>query len=89
MKVVDGWEMRGGELFPGTDDHPYPSDERYFEHCGTNKPYGKFFSSQNAALVLFRIPGRGQGFRISVNYRPNPEGKSHQIISVYSSESYY
>jgi hypothetical protein len=32
-------------------------------------------SSQNAALVSYRVPRAGQGFTVSVKFLPNPDRK--------------
>ncbi|XP_017145148.1 corticotropin-releasing factor-binding protein [Drosophila miranda] len=64
MAFVDGWELNG-EYFPGIKDHHRPLEERVYEFCNNYKQWPrisnkKFFrSSQNAALLQYRIPGRG------------------------------
>ncbi|XP_017058714.1 corticotropin-releasing factor-binding protein isoform X2 [Drosophila ficusphila] len=63
MAFVDGWELNG-EYFPGIKDHHRPLEERVYEFCNnyrqprvSNKKF--FRSSQNAALLQYRIPARG------------------------------
>ncbi|XP_034489398.1 corticotropin-releasing factor-binding protein-like, partial [Drosophila innubila] len=64
MAFVDGWELNG-EYFPAVKDHHRVLEERVYEFCNNNKQWPrfsnkKFFrSSQNAALLQYRIPGRG------------------------------
>ncbi|EDW84454.1 uncharacterized protein Dwil_GK13130 [Drosophila willistoni] len=64
MAFVDGWELNG-EYFPGIKDHHRALDERVYEFCNNYKQWPrisnkKFFrSSQNAALLQYRIPARG------------------------------
>ncbi|XP_030370918.1 corticotropin-releasing factor-binding protein [Scaptodrosophila lebanonensis] len=64
MAFVDGWELNG-EYFPGIKDHHRPLEDRVFEFCNNYKHWPrisnkKFFrSSQNAALLQYRIPARG------------------------------
>lgn len=65
---MDGWEL-GGELFPGEVDAPL--EGRVHEFCGRLKKK-VFRSSGNAALIQYRIPSRGDGFRITVRYTKNP-----------------
>ncbi|XP_017874113.1 PREDICTED: corticotropin-releasing factor-binding protein [Drosophila arizonae] len=64
MAFVDGWELNG-EYFPSIKDHHRLLEDRVFEFCNNNKQWPrfsnkKFFrSSQNAALLQYRIPTRG------------------------------
>ncbi|XP_020811225.1 corticotropin-releasing factor-binding protein isoform X1 [Drosophila serrata] len=64
MAFVDGWELNG-EYFPGIKDHHRPLEERVYEFCNNYRQWPrvsnkKFFrSSQNAALLQYRIPTRG------------------------------
>ncbi|XP_054725489.1 corticotropin-releasing factor-binding protein isoform X1 [Anastrepha obliqua] len=64
MAFVDGWELNG-EYFPGIKDHHRELEERVVEFCNNYKQLPrvankKFFrSSQNAALLQYRIPFRG------------------------------
>ncbi|XP_017000594.2 corticotropin-releasing factor-binding protein [Drosophila takahashii] len=64
MAFVDGWELNG-EYFPGIKDHHRPLEERVYEFCNNYRQWPrvsnkKFFrSSQNAALLQYRIPVRG------------------------------
>lgn len=68
---MDGWELNG-QLFPNEQDHPKPIYDRFFEICGFKKPKQVFKSSQNAALIQFRVPRRGNGFSFYVTFVENP-----------------
>merc|ERR1712137_1465636 len=71
LSIVDGWEMNG-EYFPSPQDHHLPLDERIVSDCGNSRLKSHFISSQNAALVQYRVPKLGQGFAIRVRYVKNP-----------------
>lgn len=64
MAFVDGWELNG-EYFPGIHDHHKARDDRVVEFCNNYNQWPpisnkKFFrSSQNAALLQYRILVRG------------------------------
>lgn len=78
-QFVDGWELNG-EYFPGVHDHPLSLEERVSEFCVEDRryPYRKnkrmFRSSQNAALLQYRIPKQGS-FMVSVKFHSNPDRK--------------
>ena len=74
-QVFDGWELNGN-VFPGADDHPLGVDDRSNLLCSGSASKKVFVSSQNAALVSFKIPKAGQGFRISVKYITNEDRKA-------------
>lgn len=77
MSFVDGWELNG-MYFPTEYDHPKNMDQRINEFCNDPKewPFGSvrrvFRSSQNAALIQYRIPVSGS-FMVSVRYLHNPD----------------
>ncbi|XP_053699318.1 corticotropin-releasing factor-binding protein [Sabethes cyaneus] len=77
MSFVDGWELNG-MYFPTEHDHPKSMEQRIEEFCNDPKlwpfkPVRKAFrSSQNAALVQYRIPISGS-FVVSVRYIHNPD----------------
>ncbi|XP_065089661.1 corticotropin-releasing factor-binding protein isoform X2 [Ochlerotatus camptorhynchus] len=77
MAFVDGWELNG-MYFPTEYDHPKNMDQRIDEFCNDPKawPFSSvrrvFRSSQNAALVQYRIPISGS-FLVSVRYIHNPD----------------
>ncbi|XP_049821054.1 corticotropin-releasing factor-binding protein isoform X2 [Aethina tumida] len=69
IAVVDGWELNG-EFFPQFDDtHTKP---RFTEICGERKVKTRFYSSQNAALIQYRMPKRGTSFSFTVKFHKNP-----------------
>ncbi|XP_055636530.1 corticotropin-releasing factor-binding protein [Toxorhynchites rutilus septentrionalis] len=77
MSFVDGWELNG-MYFPTEHDHAKSLDQRTEEFCNDPKMYPfkpvrkAFRSSQNAALVQYRIPISGS-FVVSVRYLHNPD----------------
>lgn len=72
LSVIDGWELNG-QFFPSPEDHPLSTEKRYREFCSKTKPRKSFISSQNVGLIEFRIPTKGQGFRVSVKFINNPK----------------
>ncbi|XP_037951690.1 corticotropin-releasing factor-binding protein [Teleopsis dalmanni] len=72
MAFVDGWELNG-EYFPGLSDHHRLLKDRVIEFCNNYRQWPvisnkKFFrSSQNAALLQYRIPLRGS-FIVNIRY---------------------
>lgn len=70
--VFDGWELNGN-VFPGDNDHPLGVEDRSTLLCSGTASKKVYVSSQNAALVSFKIPKEGQGFRISVKYIHNKD----------------
>ncbi|XP_045184149.1 corticotropin-releasing factor-binding protein-like isoform X2 [Mercenaria mercenaria] len=72
LALFDGWELQG-ELFPGVNDHALTLAERYTMFCGEKKPEAIFMSSQNVALIQFKIPNPGEGFKVFVNFKKNPQ----------------
>ncbi|XP_053678892.1 corticotropin-releasing factor-binding protein [Anopheles nili] len=80
MAFVDGWELNG-QYFPGERDHEKPLDLRVQEFCNEHSggPWPVkaaasntwvFRSSQNAALMQYRIPVRGS-FVLSARFLYN------------------
>ncbi|KAL5285330.1 CRHBP family protein [Megaselia abdita] len=64
MAFVDGWELNG-EYFPSEVDHHRKLEDRVVEFCSDYRQWPKvsnkkfFKSSQNAALLQYRIPTKG------------------------------
>ncbi|KYN14986.1 PREDICTED: corticotropin-releasing factor-binding protein [Trachymyrmex cornetzi] len=86
LAVIDGWEMNG-EVFPSENDHSLSMKERTNEFCGKNKWYRRTFtSSQNAALLQYRVPLRGKGFVISARYQKNP--RPCNVLSVSTTDPF-
>lgn len=71
VSVVDGWELRG-EFFPSTRDHQKPLRARLNEFCGQRKIKRVFTSSQNVALIQYRMPARGTSFSFTIRFVKNP-----------------
>ena len=71
--MFDGWELNG-KVFPGLEDHQLSLDQRSSPLCSGRQagPGASLLSSQNAALVSFKIPSPGQGFKLRVSFHPNP-----------------
>lgn len=73
LVLVDGWELNGS-VFPSERDHPTPTEERFTEVCGGPDANGRsLVSSQNAALLQFLLPVKGNGFIVTVEYIPHPD----------------
>lgn len=74
FQFVDGWELNG-EFFPNPMDHLLPMQSRFSEFCGKRKIKQVFLSSQNVALIQYRMPSRGSRFSFSVRFVKNPTRK--------------
>ncbi|XP_014484378.1 PREDICTED: corticotropin-releasing factor-binding protein [Dinoponera quadriceps] len=86
LAVIDGWEM-DGEIFPSEADHSLPIKDRVNEFCGKSRWYRKTFtSSQNAAVLQYRIPMRNKGFVISARYPKN--SRPCNILSVSTTDPF-
>ncbi|XP_063050478.1 corticotropin-releasing factor-binding protein [Engraulis encrasicolus] len=79
LKVFDGWLMNG-DIFPSSLDHPLPLGERYVDLCAAKATAaaagavdkGLFRSSQNVAMLLFRVHAAKKGFSVTMKKRINP-----------------
>nr|XP_034190686.1 corticotropin-releasing factor-binding protein [Osmia lignaria] len=72
VSVVDGWELNG-EVFPSEIDHRLPLKQRSTEFCGKNVGMKRtFVSSQNVAVIQYRIPKAGKGFTLLARFIKNP-----------------
>lgn len=77
MAFFDGWEL-DGKYFPNEIDHEKSLSQRSHEFCTNNAEWPfrqlrkRFRSSQNAALLQYRIPVRGS-FVATVKFIENPE----------------
>ncbi|CAH1186857.1 unnamed protein product [Phyllotreta striolata] len=71
VSVVDGWELKG-EFFPSARDHAKPLRARFEEFCGQRKIKKVFTSSQNVALIQYRMPARGTNFSFNIRFIKNP-----------------
>ncbi|XP_055968536.1 corticotropin-releasing factor-binding protein [Sorex fumeus] len=70
LKVFDGWILKG-EKFPSSQDHPLPTTERYIDFCETGFSRGSIRSSQNVAMIFFRVHEPGNGFTLTIRTDPN------------------
>ncbi|XP_041826132.1 corticotropin-releasing factor-binding protein [Melanotaenia boesemani] len=71
ITVFDGWVMKG-EKFPSSQDHPLPLFERYVDYCDSGSVRRSVRSSQNVAMVFFRIHSAGSSFTLTVRKHINP-----------------
>nr|XP_040054489.1 corticotropin-releasing factor-binding protein [Gasterosteus aculeatus aculeatus] len=69
VTVFDGW-VKKGEKFPSSQDHPLAAYERYVDYC--DSPKRSVRSSQNVAMVFFRLHAAGSGFALTVRKHANP-----------------
>ncbi|XP_008323926.1 corticotropin-releasing factor-binding protein [Cynoglossus semilaevis] len=71
ITVFDGWVLKG-EKFPSLQDHPLPVHERYVDYCDSGATKRSVRSSQNVAMVFFRIYNPGSSFTLTVQRQINP-----------------
>ncbi|KTF87165.1 hypothetical protein cypCar_00017618 [Cyprinus carpio] len=71
IKVFDGWVMKG-EKFPSTQDHPLPLYKRYSDYCETGVTRPIVRSSQNVAMLFFRLHQSGSSFTVTFRKLINP-----------------
>ena len=69
-KVFDGWILKG-EKFPSSQDHPLPMTERYIDFCESGLSRRSVRSSQNVAMIFFRVHEPGNGFTLTIKTDPN------------------
>ncbi|KAK2495634.1 hypothetical protein MC885_008876 [Smutsia gigantea] len=70
LKVFDGWILKG-EKFPSSQDHPLPTTQRYIDFCESGLSRRSITSSQNVAMIFFRIHEPGNGFTLTIKTDPN------------------
>ncbi|KAL0628044.1 Corticotropin-releasing factor-binding protein, partial [Plecturocebus cupreus] len=70
LKVFDGWILKG-EKFPSSQDHPLPTAERYIDFCESGLSRRSIRSSQNVAMIFFRVHEPGNGFTLTIKTDPN------------------
>ncbi|KZC08826.1 Corticotropin-releasing factor-binding protein [Dufourea novaeangliae] len=86
ISVVDGWELNG-EVFPSEMDHRLPLQQRNAEFCGKNIGEKRtFVSSQNVAVIRYRIPKPGKGFTVVATFVKNP--RPCNVLAVSSTEPF-
>ncbi|XP_068167497.1 corticotropin-releasing factor-binding protein-like [Antennarius striatus] len=71
IKMFDGWVLKG-EKFPSRQDHQLPLHERFTDYCSSPSPGATSRSSQNVAMVFFRIHNPDSGFTLTVKKLHNP-----------------
>ncbi|KAM9858866.1 corticotropin-releasing factor-binding protein-like [Aulostomus maculatus] len=71
IKMFDGWVLKG-EKFPSSQDHPLPLHQRYTDYCSSIAPGATSRSSQNVAMIFFRIHSPDSGFTLTVKKLHNP-----------------
>lgn len=69
-KVFDGWILKG-EKFPSSQDHPLATAERYIDFCDSGLSRRSIRSSQNVAMIFFRVHEPGNGFTFTIKTDPN------------------
>lgn len=63
-------------------EHNLPLKDRITEFCGLTAPTRVFTSTQNAAMIQYRIPKRGRGFSFKVNFLKNLNRKWPVIFKI-------
>ncbi|XP_026198292.1 corticotropin-releasing factor-binding protein-like [Anabas testudineus] len=71
IKMFDGWVLKG-EKFPSSQDHQLPLHQRYTDYCSSTAPGATSHSSQNVAMIFFRIQSPDSGFTLGVKKLHNP-----------------
>ncbi|XP_053726934.1 corticotropin-releasing factor-binding protein-like [Synchiropus splendidus] len=71
IKMFDGWVLKG-EKFPSSQDHPLPLHQRYTDYCSSSAAGSSSRSSQNVAMIFFRIQSPDSGFTLAVRKLHNP-----------------
>ncbi|XP_077478492.1 corticotropin-releasing factor-binding protein [Stigmatopora argus] len=72
VTVFDGWVMKG-EKFPSSEDHPLSAHERYVDYCNSADSGSRSVrSSQNVAMIFFRMHNAGSSFTVTFRKMSNP-----------------
>ncbi|KAM4709307.1 corticotropin-releasing factor-binding protein [Discoglossus pictus] len=66
LKVFDGWIIKG-EKFPSSLDHPFSTSERYTDICENGNVGSIIRTSQNVAMIFFRVQEPGHGFTLTIH----------------------
>lgn len=77
--MFDGWVLKG-EKFPSRQDHQLPLHQRYTDYCSSTGPGATSRSSQNVAMIFFRIHSPDSGFTLAVKKLHNPFRESFCMI---------
>lgn len=70
LQMFDGWVLKG-EKFPSRQDHQLPLHQRYTDYCSSTAGTTSR-SSQNVAMIFFRIHSPDSGFTLAVKKLHNP-----------------
>lgn len=63
--MFDGWVLKG-EKFPSSQDHLLSPRERYVDYCDSSATARRSVrSSQNVAMIFFRVHNAGSGFAVT------------------------
>lgn len=81
--MFDGWVLKG-EKFPSRQDHQLPMHQRYTDYCSSTGGAASSRSSQNVAMVFFRIQSPDSGFTLAVKKLYNPFRESPCTCSPHS-----
>lgn len=71
QQMFDGWVLKG-EKFPSSQDHLLPLHQRYTDYCSSTATGATSRSSQNVAMIFFRIHSPDSGFTLAVKKQHNP-----------------
>ncbi|XP_020503124.1 corticotropin-releasing factor-binding protein [Labrus bergylta] len=71
IKMFDGWVLKG-EKFPSRQDHQLPMHQRYTDYCSSAGAGASSRSSQNVAMVFFRLHNPDSSFTLTVKKLHNP-----------------
>lgn len=78
-QMFDGWVLKG-EKFPSRQDHQLPLHQRYTDYCSSTGPGAASRSSQNVAMIFYRIHSLDRGFTLAVKKLHNPFRESFCMI---------
>ncbi|KAK1893265.1 Corticotropin-releasing factor-binding protein [Dissostichus eleginoides] len=71
IKMFDGWVLKG-EKFPSKQDHELPLHQRYTDYCSSPATGATSRSSQNVAMIFFRLHSADSGFTLAIKKLHNP-----------------
>ncbi|CAB1332597.1 unnamed protein product [Coregonus sp. 'balchen'] len=75
-----GGDFIKGEKFPSSQDHALPLMERYVDYCDSGTVRRTVWSSQNVAMLFFRIHTAGSSFTLTVRKPINPFQGSFTMV---------
>lgn len=83
LQMFDGWILNG-DIFPSSLDHSLPLSERYVDYCTLGTAKRLFQSSQNVAMMLFRVHTARKGFSVTLKKHINPFRESACVSALHS-----